>query len=58
MQRGGESAEMFGGFGYTTDSPIGKLVRDMRYVSIIEGGEDVLRDMIYNRFVIPAAKRI
>jgi alkylation response protein AidB-like acyl-CoA dehydrogenase len=46
-------SEMFGGLGYTEDSLIGKLVRDMRYVSIVEGGDDVLRDLIYHRHVLP-----
>ncbi len=50
-------AEMFGGLGYTEDSLIGKLVRDMRYVSIVEGGDDVLRDFLYHRHVLPAAGR-
>lgn len=50
-------SEMFGGLGYTEDSLIGKLVRDMRYVSVVEGGEDVLRDYVYNRSVLPADMR-
>ncbi len=54
----GIGSEMFGGLGYTTESTIGKLVRDMRYVSIIEGGEDVMRDIIYKRYVLPSSKRL
>ncbi|MCU1470895.1 MAG: acyl-CoA dehydrogenase domain protein [Glaciihabitans sp.] len=50
-------SEMFGGVGYTHDHPIGKLVRDLRYVGIVEGGDDVMRDLIYARFVIPPTKR-
>jgi alkylation response protein AidB-like acyl-CoA dehydrogenase len=50
-------SEMFGGIGYTHDLLIGKLLRDMRYVSIVEGGDDVLRDLLYKRFVLPVAKR-
>jgi alkylation response protein AidB-like acyl-CoA dehydrogenase len=46
-------SEMFGGLGYTDDMLIGKLMRDMRYVSIIEGGDDVLRDFVYYRHVLP-----
>ncbi|MEU5164367.1 acyl-CoA dehydrogenase family protein [Streptomyces sp. NPDC020875] len=53
----GVASQMFGGLGYTDDSPIGKLVRDMRHVSIIEGGDDVLRDVVFSRYVIPAARR-
>jgi alkylation response protein AidB-like acyl-CoA dehydrogenase len=53
----GTGSEMFGGLGYTNDSVVGKLVRDMRYVSIVEGGDDVLRDLMYNRYVIPVSKR-
>lgn len=51
------ASEMFGGLGYTHESVIGKLLRDVRYVSIVEGGDDVLRDMVFNRFVVPVAKR-
>jgi alkylation response protein AidB-like acyl-CoA dehydrogenase len=50
-------SEMFGGLGYTHDMLIGKLMRDIRYVSIVEGGDDVLRDLLYRRFVIPKRKR-
>ena len=45
------------GLGFTNDLMIGKLVRDMRYVSIVEGGDDVLRDLLYRRFVVPTGKR-
>ncbi len=50
-------SEMFGGLGYTHESIIGKLVRDVRYVSIVEGGDDVMRDLVFNRFVVPVSKR-
>ncbi len=50
-------SEMFGGWGYTNELPIGKLLRDMRYVSVVEGGDDVLRDLVYNRYVIPVLRR-
>jgi len=48
---------MFGDLGYTQESPIGKLLRDVRYVSIVEGGDDVLRDLVYSRYVVPVSKR-
>nr|6U1V_A Chain A, Acyl-CoA dehydrogenase domain-containing protein [Streptomyces tsukubensis NRRL18488]6U1V_B Chain B, Acyl-CoA dehydrogenase domain-containing protein [Streptomyces tsukubensis NRRL18488]6U1V_C Chain C, Acyl-CoA dehydrogenase domain-containing protein [Streptomyces tsukubensis NRRL18488]6U1V_D Chain D, Acyl-CoA dehydrogenase domain-containing protein [Streptomyces tsukubensis NRRL18488] len=51
------ASEMFGGIGYTHDMVIGKLLRDVRHASIIEGGDDVLRDLVYQRFVVPTAKR-
>ncbi len=51
-------SEMFGGLGYTTESVISKLLRDIRYVSIVEGGDDVLRQLIFRRFVLPAGRRI
>nr|WP_242440899.1 acyl-CoA dehydrogenase [Streptomyces sp. CB02923] len=51
------ASEMFGGLGYTHDSPIGKLMRDIRYVSLVEGGDDVLRELVYNRYVVPVSKR-
>lgn len=50
-------SEMFGGLGYTEDCLIGKLVRDMRYIAVVEGGEDVLRDFVYYRHVLPEARR-
>ncbi|MFJ5265008.1 acyl-CoA dehydrogenase family protein [Streptomyces sp. NPDC088387] len=53
----GTGSEMFGGLGYTNHMIINKLMRDMRYVSIVEGGEDVLRDLLYKRYVVPAGQR-
>jgi alkylation response protein AidB-like acyl-CoA dehydrogenase len=50
-------SEMFGGLGYTDESVIGKLLRDVRYVSIVEGGDDVLRDLVFSRYVVPVSKR-
>jgi alkylation response protein AidB-like acyl-CoA dehydrogenase len=50
-------SEMFGGLGYTREMVIDKLLRDIRHVSIIEGGDDVLRDLVYNRFVVPEDNR-
>ena len=44
-------SEMFGGLGYTREMSIDKLVRDIRQVSIIEGGDDVLRDLVFHRYV-------
>lgn len=46
-----EASTMFGGLGYTNESLIGKLVRDVRCVSIIEAGDDVLREMMFHRYV-------
>ena len=51
-------SEMFGGLGYTREMAIDKLVRDVRHVSIIEGGDDVLRDLVFNRYVVPEAGRV
>ncbi|WP_024802972.1 acyl-CoA dehydrogenase family protein [Nocardia sp. BMG51109] len=53
----GVGSEMFGGLGYTNEMPIGKLVRDIRYVSIVEGGDDVLRELVFSRYVIPVPRR-
>ncbi|MEU3459402.1 acyl-CoA dehydrogenase family protein [Streptomyces sp. NPDC006733] len=50
-------SEMFGGLGYTHELPIGKLMRDMRYVSIVEGGDDILRELLFSRYVIPVPRR-
>ncbi|AOR29808.1 acyl-CoA dehydrogenase [Streptomyces fodineus] len=50
-------SEMFGGLGYTNELPIGKLLRDIRYVSLVEGGDDVLRDLLFGRYVIPVPRR-
>lgn len=54
----GVGSEMFGGLGYTREMAIDKLVRDVRHVSIIEGGDDVLRDLVFNRFVVPEDNRV
>ncbi|HEX6498623.1 MAG TPA: acyl-CoA dehydrogenase family protein [Micromonosporaceae bacterium] len=51
------ASEMFGGLGYTHEMVIGKLLRDMRYVSIVEGGDDVLRELVFSRYVVPVSKR-
>ncbi|MBC6447354.1 acyl-CoA dehydrogenase family protein [Actinokineospora xionganensis] len=51
------ASEMFGGLGYTHEAVIGKLLRDVRYVSIVEAGDDVLRDLVFTRFVVPVSKR-
>ncbi|MFI6054857.1 acyl-CoA dehydrogenase family protein [Streptomyces violascens] len=42
-------SEMFGGLGYTNEHLITKLVRDLRYVGLVEGGGDVVRDLIFSR---------
>jgi alkylation response protein AidB-like acyl-CoA dehydrogenase len=54
----GIGSEMFGGLGYTREMVIDKLVRDIRHVSIIEGGDDVMRDLVFNRFVVPEDNRV
>lgn len=51
------ASEMFGGLGYTHEAVIGKLLRDMRHVSIVEGGDDVLRELMFSRYVVPVSKR-
>ncbi len=51
------ASEMFGGLGYTHELPIQKLLRDVRYVSIVEGGDDVLRELLFARHVVPVSKR-
>lgn len=53
----GVGSEMFGGLGYTSDARIGKLLRDMRYVSVVEGGDDVLRELVFGRYVVPVPRR-
>ncbi|MFI2312530.1 acyl-CoA dehydrogenase [Streptomyces sp. CB00072] len=50
-------SEMFGGLGFTTEHIIGKLLRDIRYVSIVEGGDPVLQELMFNRYVLPEPKR-
>lgn len=57
-QIAGLGSEMFGGLGYTHEMVIDKLVRDVRHVSIIEGGDDVLRDLVFNRYVVPEGHRL
>lgn len=46
-------SDLFGGIGYTQDHLIGKLVRDMRHVSILEAGDDVIRALLYSRYCTP-----
>lgn len=53
----GTGSEMFGGLGYTENARIGKLLRDIRYVSVVEGGDDVLREMVFGRYVVPVPRR-
>lgn len=50
------ASEMFGGLGFTRQMLVHKLVRDMRYISILEGGDDVLRDLLYARYVRPRGR--
>jgi alkylation response protein AidB-like acyl-CoA dehydrogenase len=51
------ASEGFGGLGYTEDHPIQRLMRDMRHVSLVEGGDDVLRELTYGRYVRRVAQR-
>nr|MBA3250554.1 acyl-CoA dehydrogenase [Geodermatophilaceae bacterium] len=41
----------------THEHLIGKLLRDVRYVSIVEAGDDVLRELVFSRYVVPVSKR-
>ncbi|TDC24556.1 acyl-CoA dehydrogenase [Streptomyces sp. 8K308] len=51
------ASEGFGGLGYTEAHPVQRLLRDMRHISIVEGGDDVLRELTYGRYVRHAARR-
>jgi alkylation response protein AidB-like acyl-CoA dehydrogenase len=51
------ASEMFGGLGYTGETLVQKLLRDVRYVSIVEGGDDVLRELLFFRHVVPVSRR-
>ena len=51
------ASEMFGGVGYTRETLVQKLLRDVRYVSVVEGGDDVLRELLFARHVVPVSKR-
>jgi alkylation response protein AidB-like acyl-CoA dehydrogenase len=51
------ASDTFGALGYTHDFLIGKLVRDMRHVSIVEGGDDALREYLFRRHVRIAMRR-
>ncbi|MFC0105726.1 acyl-CoA dehydrogenase family protein [Kibdelosporangium aridum] len=50
-------SELFGGLGYTHDHVIGKLTRELRWTGLVEGGDDVIRDLLYARYVVPEARR-
>jgi alkylation response protein AidB-like acyl-CoA dehydrogenase len=54
----GTGSELLGGLGYTEESELGGLLRDMRFVSIVEGGDDVLRELMFRRYARPAFKRL
>ncbi|TCO45909.1 acyl-CoA dehydrogenase family protein [Actinocrispum wychmicini] len=56
-QLAGIGSEMLGGLGYTDETVAGKLLRDARYISLVEGGDDVLKDLLYRRYAKPSAKR-
>lgn len=53
----GAGSEMFGGLGFTNEHVIGKLLRDVRYVSLVEGGDAVLEELMFNRYVLPEPRR-
>ncbi len=50
-------SEMFGGTGYSNESLMFRLMSDIRHISIVEGGEDVARDILYGRYVKNLAKQ-
>jgi alkylation response protein AidB-like acyl-CoA dehydrogenase len=52
-----DASEGFGGLGYTEHHPIQRLMRDMRHISIVEGGDDVLRQLTYGRYVKRPSQR-
>ena len=52
-----DASEGFGGLGYTEDHPVQRLMRDMRHISIVEGGDDVLRELTYGRYVRRPSQR-
>ncbi len=47
------ASQALGGLGFTEDSLVGKLVRDARIISIIEAGDDVLREYLFQRHILP-----
>ncbi len=51
-------SQVFGGLGYTNDILMGRLMNDMRYIAIVEGGDDVGRDLIFARYVKDRAEFI
>jgi len=52
-----QASEGFGGLGYTEHHPIQRLMRDMRHISIVECGDDVLRGLTYARYVKRPSQR-
>lgn len=52
-----QASEGFGGLGYTEHHPIQRLMRDMRHISLVEGGDDVLRELTYGRYVRRPSQR-
>ena len=46
-----EASMMMGGMGYTSEAIVGKLLRDARHVSILEGPEPVQKELIFGRMI-------
>lgn len=44
-------SSVMGGLGYVQPSPVERALRDARLISIVEGGEDVLRELLHHRVV-------
>jgi len=51
MQVSSEAIQMFGGYGYSREYPVEKLIRDSKIFQIFEGTNEIQRIVIANNVI-------
>ena len=51
MQVASEAIQVFGGYGYSREYPVEKLLRDAKIFQIFEGTNEILRIVVGNNIV-------
>ena len=51
MQVSSEAIQMFGGYGYSREYPVEKLLRDSKIFQIVEGTNEIQRIVIANNVI-------